>query len=191
MEGKDIQGRKLRVRSSKDSDKKQDQDRRDRARRDARPALLRREDTTPHLVTAFHAFLGRQLEGEVGPEFQGQLESARAALHTAYNLREDGSLEIPRKIEDIFFRDVRLDIKPPTVKRVDEQSAVEDDNGNWKSKDKEGGNGAQEKHIKVEKIDEMVVTKDDAKSEAEEAEEEENDLENTLALAEEGITLDD
>ena len=50
-------------RSSKDYDKKQDQDRRDRARRDARPAPLRREDTTLHLVTAFHSFLGRQLEG--------------------------------------------------------------------------------------------------------------------------------
>ena len=105
MEGKEIEGRKLRVRSSKDTDKKKESESRKESRGDERKLVITREDTTKHLVQAFHDFLGRQLEGNHGDvEFRGEIESARTALAFAYSLPKDGSLKVSRKIEDTFYR---------------------------------------------------------------------------------------
>ena len=103
MEGKEIEGRKLRVRSSKD--KKGTGTNRRENRGEEENVVITREDTTRHLVQAFHDFLGRQLEGNPSNvEFRGEVESARTALAFAYNLPKDDSLKVSRKIEDTFFR---------------------------------------------------------------------------------------
>ena len=104
---------------------------------------------TKHMVSAFVAFLGREFEAEEEDDrFRDLVDTAKTALITAYNLPEDDSLAVPRKIEDIFFRDVRYDIKIEKAKtenikvevkeeKVDEDDIndnEEDDDGNWKRK---------------------------------------------------------
>merc|ERR1719270_2283345 len=150
MEGVEIQGRKLRVRSSKDTDKKRREEKgtggsrdewRSEKKRRVEREPLRREEVTKHLIAAFVAFIDRELEKEgieQTEEFKGLMEAAKTALNTAYNLPEDDSLKVPRNIEDIFFRDVRNDIKidRQEIKDIkeekDEGEGAEDDDGNWK-----------------------------------------------------------
>jgi len=123
MDGKEIEGRRLRVRGSKSTDalkreaerkedrRKRDEDRKRREARKPRPA-----DSKKHLVTAFCAFLDRELSkaGESATEeFKGLLEGAKSALTTAFTLPEDNTFKVDREIEDIFFKAVRLDIKVP------------------------------------------------------------------------------
>ena len=165
MEGVEIQGRKLRVRrseirmivsvdiintfifisSSKDTDKKK---RPGDAGSDLRgeekqKEILKKEDVKLHLISAFVSFLGREIESEISESddrFRGLVDTARSALVTAYNLPEDESLKVPRNIEDIFFRDVRNDVKiekPAAVEAKKEEVEQEeedndDDEGNWK-----------------------------------------------------------
>ena len=106
MEGKEIEGRKLRVRSAKDAEKNIGKDFCGAKRREsAQKPVITREDTTKHLVQAFHDFLGRQLEGSRDDsEFRGEIESARTALAFAFSLPKDNSLKVSRKIEDTFYR---------------------------------------------------------------------------------------
>ena len=110
MAGKEIEGRKLRVRGAEDSGKGTgDGSRREREEdkkmHEEHKRGITREDTTKHLVQAVHDFLGRQLEGNLGKvEFRGEIESARTALAFAYSLPKDDSLIVSRKIEDTFFR---------------------------------------------------------------------------------------
>lgn len=151
MEGVEIQGRKLRVRSSKDTDKKRREersggsgrdDRRSEIKRRVQREPLKREEVTRHLVAAFVTFIDRELgrEGtDQTEEFKGLMEAAKTALNTAYSLPEDDSLKVPRNIEDIFFRDVRTDIqkdRPEVKTEIKEEKAdgdgEEDDDGNWK-----------------------------------------------------------
>lgn len=187
MEGKEIQGRKLRVRSSKDSDKKRDKEKRDAVRMERRRSRsrykpLKREDTKLHLVAAFHSFLCRQIqhveEGEQ-QEFVEQLETAKTALQSAFKLPEDVTkLKVPRDLEDIFFRDVREDIKPETVERYSDNKEDNDDDDN-KRKNSANGN------------DESEETSRDNEDVVGDVYDEENDLDDVLAAAEEGFTLDD
>jgi len=165
MEGVEIQGRKLRVRSSKDTDKKKREERDDRrqpkpAKSPPRVAPLKKEDVTKHLVNAFVSFIDRELASEQDdqPEFKGLLEAAKTALSTAYNLPEDESLKMPRNLEDIFFRDVRNDIKltkieikvevPEDTETMDDD-VDEDDDGNWKRR-------ARSKELEEDKINANV-----------------------------------
>merc|ERR1712110_462659 len=157
MEGVEIQGRKLRVRSSKDTDKKKNEEREKEKREERAEERRKRQirenlkskDVTKHMVSAFVAFLGREFEAEEEDDrFRDLVDTAKTALITAYNLPEDESLAVPRKIEDIFFRDVRYDIKIEKAKtenikvevkeeKVDEDDIndnEEDDDGNWKRK---------------------------------------------------------
>jgi len=154
MEGVEIQGRKLRVRSSKDTDKKKNEEREKEKREERAEERRKRQirenlkskDVTKHMVSAFVAFLGREFEAEEEDDrFRDLVDTAKTALITAYNLPEDESLAVPRKIEDIFFRDVRYDVKIEQVKtevevkeeKIDEDDRnddEEDDDGNWKRK---------------------------------------------------------
>lgn len=183
MEGVEIQGRKLRVRSSKDTDKKKNEDREkekreeraeERRKRAVRESL-KKEDVTKHLVTAFVAFLGREFEGEQEDDrFRDLVDTAKTALITAYNLPEDESLTVPRKIEDIFFRDVRYDVKIEKAKseeikvevkeeKMDEDERKndneEDDDGNWKRKGR--GNTEEEDYNEtLEKNEDNLLDND-------------------------------
>merc|ERR1711909_268931 len=203
MEGVEIQGRKLRVRSSEDTDKKKH---------------LKREEVIRHLVAAFVAFIDRDLgrDGiEQSEEFRGLMEAAKTALSTAYSLPEDDSLRVPRNIEDIFFRDVRNDIKAdrPKIKEIKEEKDDgdgADDDGNWKrrgrGKDEDNGDDEDEAHGENDDNDDVIDFDKDGREEEEEnlntsgkmdeavdeEEEEEiddgnNDLENAIAKEEEEI----
>lgn len=176
MEGIEIQGRKLRVRSSKDTDKKK----RERERGGGAPSAasgsekkkrlepLKKEDVTRHLVTAVVGFIDRQLSIKVEEqteEFRGLMEAAKTAMSTAYNLPEDNSLAVPRNLEDIFFRDVREDKKVVESVRSekdkkDEESGQEDedDDGNWKRSGKR--KDEEEEAIKTEKDADQEDDKD-------------------------------
>merc|ERR1719188_533793 len=189
MEGVEIQGRKLRVRSSKDTDKKKSNEEKEKERREERRKrqereALKKEDVTKHLVTAFVAFLGREFESEAVAEddrFKDLIDTAKTALITAYSLPEDDSLDIPRKIEDIFFRDVRHDVKieklEMNVEIKEEPNAdddndekvgddEDDDNGNWKRKvnrsneeedeDEEGNNAANDTNENLDTTDDNI-----------------------------------
>eukprot|EP00092_Neocalanus_flemingeri_P020310 GFUD01022000.1.p1 GENE.GFUD01022000.1~~GFUD01022000.1.p1 ORF type:complete len:423 (+),score=175.76 GFUD01022000.1:190-1458(+) len=219
MEGVEIQGRKLRVRSSKDTDKKRREERgsgsgRDDWRSERKKRVekepLKREDVTRHLVAGFVSFIERELgrEGEdQTEEFKGLMEAAKTALNTAYSLPEDESLKVPRNIEDIFFRDVRNDIR---IDRVDVKSEIkeekedgegeEDDDGNWKRRGRgkddkeENDNGEEDEDNEDEKdskedeenmdVTEMLEEANDEDDE-EEIDDGNNDLENAIAKEEE------
>merc|ERR1719312_1824808 len=182
MEGVEIQGRKLRVRSSKDTDKKRREEKRagsnnrddwrsEKKRRVEREPL-KREEVTRHLIAAFVAFIDRELGrdgNEQSEEFKGLMEAAKTALSTAYSLPEDDSLRVPRNIEDIFFRDVRKDIKE--IKEEKDEGHGADDDGNWKRR----GRGKDED------------TGDEEEEDEEEIDDGNNDLENAIAKEEEEI----
>jgi len=134
MEGKEIEGRKLRVRSSKDADKKKGNETRRENRGEERAQeqnlVITREDTTKHLVQAFHDFLGRQLDGNPSDvEFRGEVESARTALAFAYSLPKDDSLKVSRKIEDTFYREAREELSKVSRKREESGGKKQDVDG--------------------------------------------------------------
>jgi len=229
MEGVEIQGRKLRVRSSKDTDKKRREEKsgggsssredwRSEKKRRVEREPLKREEVTRHLIAAFVAFIDRELgrDGiEQSEEFRGLMEAAKTALSTAYSLPEDDSLRVPRNIEDIFFRDVRNDIKVdrPEIKEIKEEKDDgdgADDDGNWKrrgrGKDEDIGDDEDEAHGENDDNDDVIDFDKDGREEEEEnlntsgkmdeavdeEEEEEiddgnNDLENAIAKEEEEI----
>ena len=143
--------------SSKDTDKKRrDEKTSESGRSDWRSDKKRKIESEPvkkdevkrHLVMAFVSFIDRELNNEAESqteEFRGLVEAAKTALSTAYNLPEDDSLSVPRNLEDIFFRDVRNDIRLErmTVKQEEREETgdCEDDDGNWKRR----GRGRQER----------------------------------------------
>jgi len=195
MEGVEIQGRKLRVRSSKDTDKKRNEERdkekreeRDRKRK-AREAL-KKDDVKKHLVNAFVGFLGRELESEsvsIDDGLKDLLDTAKTALMTAYTLPDDESLAVPRKIEDIFFKDVRDDVKielpeeAPKIKEEKEDITEEnedndnvDDDSSWKRRgyeknedelEENSENAAAAADLETEKDDEQENEVDGAEEE--------------------------
>eukprot|EP00092_Neocalanus_flemingeri_P013775 GFUD01014857.1.p1 GENE.GFUD01014857.1~~GFUD01014857.1.p1 ORF type:complete len:740 (+),score=255.93 GFUD01014857.1:41-2260(+) len=123
MEGVEIQGRKLRVRSAKDMGKKRPEEGgSESGREEGRSEKRRRTDKEPlkkdvfrHLVAAFVAFIEKELDRETHEDeaenFRGLMEGAKTALNTAYCIPEDGSLKVTLNVEDIFFNDVRNDIR--------------------------------------------------------------------------------
>jgi len=128
---------------------------------------------TKHLVNAFVSFIDRELASEQDdqPEFKGLLDAAKTALSTAYNLPDDESLKIPRNLEDIFFRDVRNDIKltkieikvevPEDTETMDDD-VDEDDDGNWKRRARSKELEEDKTNANVEdtevKYEEQIVT---------------------------------
>merc|ERR1719474_1583702 len=135
MEGKEIEGRKLRVRSAKDADKNIGKELCSMIRREsAQKPVITREDTTKHLVQAFHDFLGRQLEGSGDDsKFREEIDSARTALEFAFSLPKDNSLKVSSKIEDTFYSETRDEISR-RIKKDGKTTEEEDDNANLRSK---------------------------------------------------------
>merc|ERR1711874_202109 len=157
MEGKEINGRKLRVRSSKDKSERRAEAAKKRERetesrkRPSRERIVGRNDIKKHLVTAFISFMDREVTaaGEEAPEeYKGLMEAAKTALATAYSLPDDDSFKVNKEIEDIFLGSVRRDIKLPKSIKIQKESGDEekdddtqveskpdeetDDEGNWK-----------------------------------------------------------
>ena len=117
---------------------------------------LKTKDVTKHLMTAIVSLLGREFEAEEEDDnFRDLLDTAKTAIMTAYNLpEEDESLAVPRKLENIFLRDVRYDVKIEEGKSED----IKDD-------------------IDEEKMDEDVRNNDN-----DSFEKQENDLDNNTDL---------
>ena len=150
---------------------------------------MKKEDVTKHLVSSFVAFLSREFESEAVAEddrFKNLIDTAKTALITAYNLPDDDSLDIPRKIEDIFFRDVRHDIKiekPEVQVDIKEEPNTEEDNEDNVGDDEDDDNGNWKRKVNRSKEDE----EEDGKEATEEANEnlDANDTDNiTIAKVE-------
>ena len=146
------------------------------------------------------AFLGRQGDLEEGEDRRAALQAARDSLTEVYSLPGDSSLAVPRKLEDIFFRDVREEVRVERGRsaRGGRQGR---DGGNWKRNSKEEDEEEAKHEVKVEKQEESpslnVEEEEEEKDEDDEEDEEpedldtETDLDHALAAAEEGFTLDD
>merc|ERR1719495_2519090 len=166
MDGEEIKGRRLRVRSSKATDKKRQrtesktQKEREPIKKPTRVPTI--ENSKPHMVTAFVKFLDRELEaiqGEENEERKGLVDAAKTALIAAYNLPSDNTLAINRNIEDIFFKAARLDIKFPEEPEVEPEKSTE------MTEDEEGSSSVMEAEVVItddkKEVDSEVACNDD------------------------------
>lgn len=166
MDSQEINGRRLRVRSSHAKEKKdQDASPKRKPRRE-----LCVDDVTRHLVFAFNEFLERQKNKDgVDENKQTVITQAKELISSAFDLPEDEndeSLKISRHLELIFMQNNRREIQPPQEKD-DDESTKEDDSGEVE-KDKsivDGEENVAEEDLK-ERIDgddgnEEIVIGDD------------------------------
>jgi len=128
MDSQEINGRRLRVRSSHAKEKKdQDASPKRKPRRE-----LCVDDVTRHLAFAFNEFLERQKNNDgVDENKQAVLRQAKELIASAFDLPEeenDESLKISRHLELIFMQNNRREIQPPQDKE-DEESTKEEDSG--------------------------------------------------------------
>jgi len=127
LDSKEIHGRRLRVRSSKDKDNKQAQATQEK-KRPAPKRELKEEDVTRHLVFAFNGFLDRQGKKEpVDEEKAKKLEQARDLLKEAFEIPDDDSLKISRNLELIFLHNNRREIPIPPAPEEPKEVKTEDD----------------------------------------------------------------
>jgi len=225
MDGKEINGRRLRVRGSKKTESKEEsgsssshnkekESKRDDRQKDKekektkakekqkKPWIPKVDDSRLHLVNAFIQFIKREIKsGKVGgSDAVSVLETCNDALVQAFNIPEDNqSLQVTRDIEDIFFKAVRLELKPPAENEQSEEKTEEakqnDDNENknedveMKENKTEEGAVDQDNVAEIEDaLDEEISGDGDGDVDAEEEEVEEDDgmadLENCLAQEE-------
>jgi len=127
LDSKEIHGRRLRVRSSKDKDNKQAQATQEK-KRPAPKRELTEDDVTRHLVFAFNGFLDRQGKKEpVDEEKAKKLEQARDLLKEAFEIPDDDSLKISRNLELIFLHNNRREIPIPPAPEEPKEAKTEDD----------------------------------------------------------------
>jgi len=152
MDSQEINGRRLRVRSSHAKEKK---DQETSPKRKARRELCV-DDVTRHLAFAFNEFLERQKNKEgVDENKQAVISQAKELLASAFDLPEDSndeSLKISRHLELIFMQNNRREIQPPQEK--------EDDDG---QKEDEGADGEN----KTDQIAEENASEEGLKEETE------------------------
>merc|ERR1712241_696658 len=194
LDSKEIHGRRLRVRSSKDKDEKGT----GTAERKRPPPKreLTEDDVTRHLVFAFNGFLDRQASKEsIDEEKKKQIEDAKKALIEAFDIPDDDSLKISRNLELIFLHNNRREIPVPqpaeepkdeneedaaekdedekdeNEKTEDETEAKDEENGE-ESKDQNGDEKLVEDETNPE---EETEEKEEATEEADEEEMEEQE----------------
>jgi len=157
MDSKEIQGRRLRIRSSKDKDRKEKQIDDDR-KKPAPKRELTENDVSRHLVFAFMGFLDRQI-GKDGLEesVKKPLEDSKELLKTAFEIPDDDdSLKVSRNLELIFLQNNRREIPIPKDEPVKKDAAD-------KATDEEG-----------EKVEESAAKKEDTEDADEKDADEEN-----------------
>jgi len=182
MEGKEINGRNLRVRSSKDKSEREAEQRAKNSKKETEENNKKRsrgterevgrDDIKKYLVAAFIDFMDREVEaaGEEAPgEYKGLMDAAKKALAAAYSLPEDESFKVNKELEDIFLGSVRREIKLPELPKAEKTEETEtssnsdgkvdkdaDDDGNWKrrkvAKDDEDEDDAMRKEDESEEI---------------------------------------
>jgi len=125
MDSKEIHGRRLRVRSSKDKDRKDKQDNQKTA--PPRKRELQIEDVTRHLAFAFNGFLTRQAAAieDAEDERKGKMNLVIEILKEIFELPDDDSLKISRDLELIFLQNNRREIPVPKEPEVKEEPAEE------------------------------------------------------------------
>merc|ERR1739844_154932 len=154
MDSKEIHGRRLRVRSSKDKDRK-DREAAER-KRPAPKRELTEDDVTRHLVFAFNGFLDRQANKEsVDEEKKKQIEDAKNLLKEAFEIPDDDSLKISRNLELIFLHNNRREIPVP-------QPVEEPKDENLKKDEKEKDEKEKAEEDAAEKNEDAPMTEQDA-----------------------------
>lgn len=136
--------------SSKDTDKKK-RETREPARKEEKKEPVEKEDVKKHLVAAFVSFLEREFEADsVDEQFKELVDAAKSSLCTAYDLPEDNSLNIPKQIEDIFFREAKhlVKIVKPEIKEEIKEESVEDNENFEEEDDDDGGNWKRRQNSK-------------------------------------------
>ena len=124
MDSKEIHGRRLRVRSSKDKDRN---DKAEAARKKFQPKReLTENDVTKHLVFAFMGFLGRQMEVEgLEDEVKSKIETAKDLLKESFDIPDDESLKVSRNLELIFLQNNRREIPVPKDETKEEEEEID------------------------------------------------------------------
>lgn len=124
MDSKEIHGRRLRVRSSKDKDRN---DKAEAARKKFQPKReLTENDVTKHLVYAFMGFLGRQMEVEgLEDEVKTKIETAKDLLKESFDIPEDETLKVSRNLELIFLQNNRREIPVPKDETKEEEEDID------------------------------------------------------------------
>lgn len=198
LDSKEIHGRRLRVRSSKDKDNKQAQATQEK-KKPAPKRELTEDDVTRHLVFAFNGFLDRQAKKEpVDEERAKKLEQARDLLKEAFEIPDDDSLKISRNLELIFLHNNRREIpippapeEPKEVKTEDDTEAAKEtaEKADQETKDEEVEAETEVKDDESKPVEDLVEeegTNQEAIEEAIEETIEENDEETEEAAEEAG-----
>merc|ERR1711994_760863 len=176
MDSKEIQGRRLRVRSSKD---KTHNDKDGKKKMPPRRRELCEDDVTRHLVFAFMGFLGRQAEKEdLEEDKKAKIEQAKETLKEAFEIPDDDTLKVSRNLELIFLQNNRREIPIPAAEEIKEE-----ENESGAEKEDETAEDAQEEDVE----DEQEVEENDEN----EAEEEANDDDDMQENDEETALIDE
>merc|ERR1719203_2247188 len=175
LDSKEIHGRRLRVRSSKDKDNKQAQATQEK-KRPAPKRELTEDDVTRHLVFAFNGFLDRQGKKEsVDEEKAKKLEQARDLLKEAFEIPDDDSLKISRNLELIFLHNNRREIPIPPAPEEPKEVKTEDDVEAKKEAIEEAIEETTEEND--EEIEEVTEEAGEEEAEMEDQEEQEEEAE--------------
>jgi hypothetical protein len=151
LDSKEIHGRRLRVRSSKDKDNKQAQasteerkspapkrklvEERPAAKSELKKSELKEDDVTHHLVFAINRFLDRQAKKKsVDEEKAKKFEQARDLLKEAFDIPDDDSLKINQNLEGIFLQNCssRHEIPNPPALEIEPKEVSSKYNTNKK-----------------------------------------------------------
>merc|ERR1712088_514892 len=180
MDSQEINGRRLRVRSSHAKEKK---DQETSPKRKTRRELCV-DDVTRHLAFAFNEFLERQKNKEgVDENKQAVINQAKELISSAFDLPEDSndeSLKISRHLELIFMQNNRREIQPPQEKEEDEPHKEEDGadpehKTENDAEDNTGDDGLKEEMEGDEGKNEMVIDDDGNWKRAKKREDEEDE----------------
>lgn len=189
MDSKEIHGRRLRVRSSKDKDR---HDKKAPAVEKKKPApVMKREltihDITKHLVYAFTSFVDRQANKDnLDEDKVQQMKEANDLLKTAFDIPADDSLKVSRSLELIFLQNNRREIPAPVEKpkeepeEVKDEEAKEDLEATIEIKKEANGDEVEAEEAKGDEVEGDEVEGE----EAEEAEEEEDEKDEEDKLVE-------
>jgi len=172
MDSKEIHGRRLRVRSSKDKD------RNDKAEQKKRPPPKRElveDDVTRHLVFAFMGFLNRQIDKDgLDEDVKTKLDQANDLLKESFDIPDDDSLKVSRNLELIFLQNNRREIPVPKeeVKEEPSEEVVKEE-----TQPEEPPKEAEEEEENVEDEEEQNEKVEETNDDHEENDEEEELIE--------------
>lgn len=169
IDSKEIQGRRLRVRSSKD---KTHNDKDGQKKMPPRRRELCEDDVTRHLVNAFMGFLGRQAEKEnLEEDKKAKIEQAKETLKEAFEIPDDETLKVSRNLELIFLQNNRREIPVPVSEEIKEE-----ENESGAEKADETAEDVKEEDVE----DEQENDENEAEVEANDEDMQENDEETAL-----------